>query len=77
MTDDTNQREISRLKRSVWLLGAALCFFLISAALHLVQTGTLRVIDIAVPIWGLLLAGYLRRLRAAQAKADDAAGPDT
>ena len=65
-----NMREIGRLKRSVWLLGAAVLVFLASAVIHLVQTGGLRVIDIVVPLWGALFVGYLRRLRAAQARAE-------
>lgn len=67
-TGNTSAREIARLKRSVWLLGAAGLFFLLSALIHLAQTGGLRFIDIVVPLWGALFVGYLRRLRAAQAR---------
>lgn len=65
---DSRAREIARLKRSVWLLGAAGLFFLASAVIHLVQTGGVRFIDIVVPLWGALLVGNVRRLRAAQAR---------
>ncbi len=67
-TDGSSARDIARLKRSVWLLGAAGLFFLLSAVIHLVQTGGVRVIDIVVPLWGALFVGYVRRLRAAQAR---------
>lgn len=67
-TGDDSARQIARLKRSVWLLGAALAFFVVSAVIHLVQTGGLRAIDIVVPLWAALFVGYVRRLRAAQAR---------
>lgn len=72
MADDPTQRELARLKRSVWLLGAAGIFFLVSALIHLFATGGVRFIDIIVPLWGLLFAGYLKRLRRAQARAERA-----
>jgi hypothetical protein len=67
---DAAQREITRLKRSVWLLGAAGLFFLLSAVIHMATVGGLRMIDIVVPLWGLLFASYLKRLRAAQARSE-------
>ncbi|MGS4947016.1 hypothetical protein ACVDG3_16190 [Meridianimarinicoccus sp. RP-17] len=69
MTDTTTARDIKRLKRSVWILGAALLFFVASAAIHVAQAGSLRAIDIVILPVGALFAAYLRRLRAAQAKA--------
>lgn len=66
---DTRTRDIKRLKRSVWMLGAALLFFVASAAIHLVQAGSPRAIDIVILPVGGLFAAYLQRLRAAQAKA--------
>lgn len=71
MTDTTTNatREITRLKRSLWLLGAAGLFFLASAVIHLVQTGSVRFIDLVVPLWAALFAAYFKRLRAARARA--------
>ncbi|QIE41838.1 hypothetical protein G5B39_07630 [Rhodobacteraceae bacterium SC52] len=65
---DRAQKEVTRLKRSVWLLGAAGAFFCFSALIHLFATGGVRIIDIIVPLWALLFAGYFKRLRRAQAR---------
>lgn len=65
---DTTPRDITRLKRSVWLLGAAGLFFVGSAVIHLVQVGSLRAIDIVILPWGALFVAYLQRLRAARAR---------
>jgi hypothetical protein len=69
MTDTTTARDIARLKRSVWILGAAVVFFAASAVIHLAQVGSLRAIDIVLLPVGALFAAYLRRLRAAKARA--------
>lgn len=66
---DTTTRDIKRLKRSVWILGAAGLFFVVSAVIHLVQVGSLRAIDIVILPWGALFVAYLQRLRAAMARA--------
>jgi hypothetical protein len=65
---DTTTRDIKRLKRSVWMLGAALLFFVASAAIHVVQAGSLRAVDIVILPVGALFVAYLRRLRAARAR---------
>lgn len=57
--------EAARLKRGVVLLGAAGLFFLVSMVTNLATGGSLRAIDVAVPLWGLLFAAYWRRWRAA------------
>jgi len=69
MTETPTPRDIARLKRSVWLLGAAGLFFVISALVHLVQAGALRAIDIVLLPWGALFAAYVGRLRRALAQA--------
>lgn len=69
MTDTPTARDIARLKRSVWLLGAAGLFFVISALAHLVQAGSLRAIDVVLLPWGALFVAYVNRLRAARARA--------
>lgn len=69
MTDTTTARDIKRLARSVWLLGAAGLFFVASAAIHLAQAGSLRAIDVVILPVGALFFAYLQRLRAAKARA--------
>ncbi len=66
---ETDMRDIKRLRRSVWLLAAAGLFFVVSAAVHLVQAGSPRGIDIVLLPVGALFVAYLQRLRAAQARA--------
>jgi hypothetical protein len=44
-------------------------FFAASAVIHLAQVGSLRAIDIVLLPVGALFAAYLRRLRAAKARA--------
>jgi len=70
MNDIATARDIARLKRSVWLLGAAGLFFVISAVAHLVQAGSLRAIDVVILPWGALFVAYAKRLRTARSRED-------
>lgn len=68
---DTPPREVVRLRRAVLLLGAAGIFFAVSLIAHLAQGGGVRAIDVALLLWGLLFVIYVRRWRAAVARARD------
>jgi hypothetical protein len=70
MTDNPKHSVAARLKRTVWLQAGALCFFVGSALCHLSQVGSLRWIDLVVPIWAALLVFTVQSLRKAQAKSD-------